>query len=43
MCCLGDGDHWGFSPAEILASSFEGGGDFPGEAEVVGLGCPDSD
>lgn len=35
--------HWGFSPSIVLASSLAGGGDFPGEAEVVGLGLPDPD
>lgn len=43
MPCLGDRCHWGFCPSVVLASSLVGGGDLPGEAEVVGLGRPDSD
>lgn len=35
--------HWGFSPSLVLASSWAGGGDFLGEAEVLGLGLPDPD
>lgn len=35
--------HWGFSPSVVLASSLGGDGDFPGEAEVVGLRLPDAD
>lgn len=35
--------HWGFSPSVVLVSSLGAGGDFLGEAEVVGLGLPNPD
>lgn len=43
--CLGEAAvcHLGFSPSVVLASSLAGGGDFLGEAAVVGLGLPDPD